>query len=222
MLYELFRVLSRVLGALLWRLEVRGAGNVPRRGGAILASNHQSFLDVFILGAASPRRIRFLARRTLWDSRILGAWMTGVGAIPIDRERPGKDALRAVLETAKAGAVLGLFPEGTRTRDGTVGELRGGIGFLARKAGVPVVPVLIEGAFLAWPRGSLLPGPGRVRVHLGRPVQYDETWEDREAAADIRRRLLALREEAGQPHRSPDEDGRSALPGWGGRRMTGQ
>lgn len=215
MLYELFRVLSRVLGALLWRLEVRGAGNVPRKGGAILASNHQSFLDVFLLGAASPRQVRYLARRTLWDSRVLGAWMTAVGAIPIDRERPGKDALRGVLDTARGGAVLGLFPEGTRTRDGCVGELRGGIGFLARKAGVPVVPVLIEGAWRAWPRGQWLPGPGRVCVTVGRPVLYDESWEDREAAADIRRRLLALRDGTDEPRRSPD-GGRAACAPPGG------
>ena len=212
MLYELCRVLARVLGALLWRLEVRGLRNFPRRGGVILASNHQSFLDVLLLGAAAPRPVRYLARRTLWDSRVLGAWMSAVGAIPVTRERAGKDELRGVLDTARAGAVLGLFPEGTRSPDGSVGDLRGGIGFLARRAGVPVVPVLIEGAFEAWPRGRRLPGPGRVRISFGRPVQYAESWEDREAAADIRRRLLALRDDPDRPRPGPSGGGAACAP----------
>jgi len=211
-LYEICRVLCRVFGTLLWRLEVKGARNLPRKGGVLLASNHQSFLDVLLLGAASPRQVRYLARRTLWDSRLLGAWMTAVGAIPVNRERRGKEELRGVLETVRGGAVLGLFPEGTRTRDGSVGELRGGIGFLARRAGSPVVPVLIEGAFEAWPRGRRLPGPGRVRITFGRPVQYDESWEDREAAADIRRRLLALRAGPDEPRRAPDGSRAAGAP----------
>ncbi len=191
-------------GALVWKWRVSGAGNVPRRGGVILASNHQSYLDVFLLGGACPRPVRYMARRSLWDSRVLGFLFTDWRAIPVDRERPGKDDLRRIVETVKGGEVLALFPEGTRTRDGSIGEMRGGIGFLARRAGVPVVPVLIQGAFEAWPRGRRLPRPGRVRIAFGSPVRYGESWEDREAAADIRRRLLALRD-ARSTGDGPDE-----------------
>lgn len=209
MLYGITRGLSRIAGSLVWRWMVRGAGNVPRAGGVILASNHQSYLDVLLLGAACPRHVRYLARRTLWDQPLLGRLITDWKAIPVNRESPGKDELRGMVETVKAGEVLALFPEGTRTRDGSIGDLRGGVGFLARRAGVPVVPVLIQGAFEAWPREWKLPGRGRIRIAFGRAVKYPDSWEDREVAADIRRRLLALRDGPDEPRPGPPR-GRAA------------
>ena len=215
MLYGITRGLSRVAGSLVWRWKVRGAAHVPRAGGVILACNHQSFLDVLLVGGACPRHVRYLARRTLWDQALLGAIITDWRAIPVNRESPGKDELRGIVETVKGGEVLALFPEGTRTRDGSIGDLRGGVGFLARRAGVPVVPVLIQGAFEAWPRERKLPGRGRVRIEFGRPVLYPDDWEDREVAADIRRRLLALRDGPDEPRPAPAE-GRAACAPLGG------
>lgn len=212
MLYHASRALARAAGAWIWRWHVRGIGNVPRTGGVILACNHQSYLDVVLVGAACPRPVRYMARRTLWDDRRLGWLLSDWGALPVDRERPGKDELRAVIDVVRGGEVLALFPEGTRTRDGSVGELRGGIGFLARRAGVPVVPVRIRGAFEAWPRERRFPGPGRVRIAFGRPVAYDATWEDREVAADLRRRLLVLPDGPDEPRPWPDGDGAACAP----------
>ena len=199
MLYRAARTLSRMGGVLLWRYDVRGRDRIPREGGVILASNHQSFLDVLLLGAACPRPVRYMARRTLWDHRLLGWLISDWKAIPVDRDRPGKDDLRRVIETARGGEVLALFPEGTRTRDGSIGEMRGGIGFLARRAGVPVVPVRIAGAFEAWPRGRRLPRPGKVRIEFGEPVRYAEDMEDRDVSADVRRRVLALLDGPDEP-----------------------
>jgi len=164
------------------------------------------------VGVALRRRTRFLARRTLWDSALLGAWMDRVGAMPVGRDRPGKDEMRAAVEALRAGEVLLVFPEGTRTRDGTVGPMRGGVSLLARRSGAPVVPVLIRGAFEAWPRERRLPGRGRVRIDFGAPVVYGEAWEDREVAADIRRRLLVLREGPAEPPPGPDGDGAACAP----------
>jgi 1-acyl-sn-glycerol-3-phosphate acyltransferase len=211
-LYPISRLLSRVAGAVVWRWRVEGAANVPGTGGVILAANHQSNLDVFLVGGACRRQVRYLARRSLWDDRRIGWLLTDWEAIPMDRERPGKDDFRRILDVVRSGQVLALFPEGTRTRDGSIGELRGGIGFLARRAGVPVVPVLIQGAFEAWPRGRRLPRRGRVRIAFGRPVRYDGSWEDREVAADVRRRLLVLRDGPGSPHPATDGDGAACAP----------
>jgi len=212
LLYDIARGFSRLAGALVWHWTVTGASRVPSRGGVILASNHQSFLDVLLIGGACPRPVRYMARRTLWDHPVLGWLITDWKAIPVNRDRPGKDELRGIIDTVRGGEVLALFPEGTRTRDGSVGELRGGIGFLARKAQVPVVPVLILGAFRAWPRERKFPGPGRVRVAFGRPVVYDETWEDRDVAADIRRRILALRDGPDEPRPGPHRDEAACAP----------
>ena len=194
---------------------MRGASLVPRTGGVILASNHQSFLDVLILGGACPRPVRYMARRSLWENPVLGWLITDWKAIPVSRDRPGKDELRSILETVRGGEVLALFPEGTRTVDGSIGELRGGIGFLARKAGVPVVPVLIRGAFEAWPRGRRLPRRGRVRIAFGRAVQYSDAWEDREVAAGLPPPRQAHRDAGGYPAGAgPPRAG--APPGGGG------
>lgn len=212
MLYHITRVLARVAGTLVWRCRVAGASHVPRTGGVILASNHQSYLDVLLLGAACPRRIRYVARSTLWAHPVLAWLITDWGAIPIDRDRPGKDTFRGLLEVAEAGEVLALFPEGGRTRSGEVGTMRGGVGFLARRAGVPVVPVAIRGAWEAWPAGRRAPRRGRVRVAFGRPVSYDESWEDRDVAADIRRRVLALLEGPDPPRPGPPGDEAACAP----------
>ena len=204
-----------MLGTLLWRLELRGAGNIPPGGGVILAANHQSFLDVVLLASFTKRPVRYMARSTLWESRILGWIISDLRAVPFNREKPGKEEMRGLLEIVRGGEVLALFPEGTRTTDGSIGEFRGGIGFFARKGGAPVVPVLIRGSFEAWPRGRSLPRPGRIRIDFGRPVMYDESWEDRELAADIRRRLLVLREGPDAPRPEP-EQGRAACAPLGG------
>ncbi len=193
---------------------MRGASLVPRTGGVILASNHQSFLDVLILGGACPRPVRYMARRSLWENPVLGWLITDWKAIPVSRDRPGKDELRSILETVRGGEVLALFPEGTRTVDGSIGELRGGIGFLARKAGVPVVPVLIRGAFEAWPRGRRLPRRGRVRIAFGRAVQYSDAWEDREVGGGRPPPRPAPRAAGGAP------GGAGGVSLWGGGGFT--
>jgi 1-acyl-sn-glycerol-3-phosphate acyltransferase len=193
-IYDLSRALVRVTGSLAWRVRVTGAHHIPRQGGVLVASNHQSFLDVFLVGTAMRRRTHFMARATLWDNALLGAWMTAVGALPVSLGRPRKDELQRVIERLRAGKIVTLFPEGTRTTDGSIGSMRGGLGMLARRSAVPVVPVLVQGAFEAWPRERRLPRRGRVTIRFGRPVAYPDDWDDDEVAADLRRRLIALQE----------------------------
>lgn len=217
--YELSKAVLRVVGTLAWRVRVHGERNIPRRGGVLLASNHQSFLDVLLLGSFQRRRTRFLARTTLWDNGALGAWMTAVGALPVSRGRPRKDELQTVIGHLREGEVVTLFPEGTRTADGSVGEMRGGLAMLARRARVPVVPVLVQGAWEAWPRERKLPRRGRVTLRFGRPVLYPKDWEDDEVAADIRRRLLDLRTDPDLPPPGPRTDG-ATVDSRGGDRVA--
>ncbi len=212
MLYELGRALSRVAATLAWRLRVRGRRHLPARGGAILASNHQSFLDVLVIATGSPRPVGFMARSTLFRPGWCGVLLRDLGVVPVGRDRPGPSEMRTVLERLAGGGLMVVFPEGSRTTDGSLGEMRGGVAFLARRAGVPVVPVLVQGAFEAWPRGRRFPGTGRIRVAFGRPVRYPESWEDREVAADLRRRLLVLRDGPVMPQPAPDRGGAARAP----------
>ncbi len=182
--------------AFLWlkccyRLEVVGAENVPRQGGALIASNHASFLDPMAIGCALQRAVTFLTRGTLAQSRLFRLLTLPFHLLLIDRERSDVGALRLMADALRAGALLVVFPEGTRSADGRIGPLKGGVVFAARQAGVPVVPAFVEGSFHIWPRQRRLPRPvGKLRVWFGRPFSME-----RGARADQTERLRSALEE---------------------------
>ncbi len=176
--YLLFRISRRLLWImfkLFHRWEVHGQENIPATGGCLLAANHVSFLDPPALGcAAIPRVVRFMARDTLFKQGI-GRWfMTGVAAIAISRDRGDVGALKKCIQVLRQGDCVGIFPEGTRSRDGQTGQAKAGIGFLIVAAGVPVVPAYIDGTYEALPRGASWPKPRRVRVFVGPPIMPEE------------------------------------------------
>ena len=164
------RFLCRAVCAIMFRPRVFGRENVPREGGVLLASNHQSFLDPVLVGIRLPRHTHFMARETLFRSWLAGWVLPRVNAFPIRRGEADKSAIREAIRRVSAGAALVVFPEGTRTRDGSLGRIRPGIFVIAERAGVPIVPVVIDGAFRAWPRHAKLPRPHRVQVVYGEPI----------------------------------------------------
>lgn len=153
-----------------FRVRVEGQHHVPRTGGVILASNHQSFADPLLLGGSIWRRIHFLARDTLFSHRVFGAALRQVGAVPVKRGKADRESLHTVVQLARAGDVVCVFPEGTRTLDGSLSPLKKGILLMARMAGVPVVPVGISGMHALWPKDRKFPRSGRVRVAYGAPI----------------------------------------------------
>jgi 1-acyl-sn-glycerol-3-phosphate acyltransferase len=148
---------------------VSGRKNLPPRGGALLVSNHLSHLDVFILGIPLHRPLNYVARSTLFFPP-LGAMIRSVGAFPIQREGMGAQGLKETLRRIRKGGIVVLFPEGTRSRDGQLAELKAGISVLAQRARVPIVPAAIAGTFEAWPRSRPFPFPHPVRIHYGSPI----------------------------------------------------
>jgi 1-acyl-sn-glycerol-3-phosphate acyltransferase len=184
--------LSRAIVLAFFDYRAEGAGNVPRRGGAILASTHQSHLDPILLTAALTRRVGYVARSTLFRNRLFGWLIRTLGSISFDREGGGTAELRAIVSALRSGRALIFFPEGTRSPDGEIGPLRPGIALLARRSGVPVVPVAVEGTHRCWPKGRRLFRPGRVRIVYGEPVTYSENMTKEEVLADLDSRLHAL------------------------------
>ena len=160
----------------IWlRLESHGSKNIPAEGGVLLASNHVSYLDPPVVACGFRHRVvRFMARDTLFKGRIGGWFMRGVLCVPIDRTRGDVGALRKGIQLLKSGEVMAVFPEGTRSPDGEMKEAKGGMGFLIAKAGVPVVPVYVDGTYRAMPKGSNRIKPGKVRVYYGSPIQPSE------------------------------------------------
>jgi 1-acyl-sn-glycerol-3-phosphate acyltransferase len=156
----------------------RGGRHLPADGPALLVANHQSFIDPLLVAMAAGRPLTFLARSDLFDHSPFAKLIDRYGAVPIDRGF-GKAGIERVLELLAAGRRVLLFPEGSRTDDGRLLPLKPGVSLLVRRAGVPVVPVGIAGAFEAWPRDRLLPRTAplampdtgcSVAVHVGRAI----------------------------------------------------
>ena len=160
---------------LKYRLKVEGGKNIPHTGGAVIVANHCSYLDPPVMCAISANRIvRFMARDTLFSSRLAKWYFKSVQVIAIDRTRGDLGALKKAIALLKGGQVIGLFPEGTRSPDGQMREAKGGIGFLIAKGNVPVVPLHISGTFQAFPKGSSHLKPSRIVARIGNPIMPEE------------------------------------------------
>ena len=174
------------------RLDITGAENIPRTGSFVLVANHSSHLDAPVLLAALPlRKIHYAFPAAASDYFFtnvpkLAFSAVVINAMPFDRRESPKvslDLCRRLLETP--GHILILFPEGTRTSDGTLGKFKPGIGFLAAGTNFPVVPCYLSGAFAAWPRGKWFPRPRKLRLCIGRPVQFLDKKPVKEDALSI-------------------------------------
>jgi 1-acyl-sn-glycerol-3-phosphate acyltransferase len=162
-----------------YRTRFIGAHNVPP-GGAILAGNHVSYLDPVLLWCGAPRPVHFMGKIELWESRLVGGILNLLLAFPVHRGAPDRAALSTATELLRSGALVGMFPEGTRHRaDGPdeLGEANSGAAFIAMRAGIPVIPVGIHGTADVLPPGARLPRFPRVTFVYGEPVHPEEFKE---------------------------------------------
>ena len=155
---------------LFWKFRVFGLENIPKSGGVLLASNHQSFLDPVLVAMVLSREMHFMARRTLFQNPVLRAIIVSYNAFAIERDTADVKGVKIAIARLEAGNILLVFPEGTRTGDGSVGRMKPGIGVLAERAAVPIVPVHIEGAHRVLPKGALVPRFGRISLVFGKPM----------------------------------------------------
>ena len=168
--YRIIRAFLVVYLKLWHRLRIEGREHLPREGGVLIASNHQSFLDIPLVAVAAPRHVAFVARSTLASSRLVNFLMRQSGSVFVRQNTADRAALEDMIAHLEHGDCVAVFPEGTRTRDGSLGTFRPGAAVAARRAGVPVVPLAIFGAFEAMPRARLIPRPRRITVRIGPPV----------------------------------------------------
>jgi 1-acyl-sn-glycerol-3-phosphate acyltransferase len=193
--YRMGRALLHTYLGLLHRLRVEGREHLPRAGGVLIVANHQSFLDIPVLASGAPRHVAFVARASLAHSRFLAFIMRESGCVLIHPNTPDRAALEGMIAHLEGGDCVAVFPEGTRTPDGALGAFRGGAAVAARRAGVPIVPAAITGAFEAWPRHRRLPRPGAVHVRFGAPLTA-EGREPMERAREAIREMMGERSAA--------------------------
>jgi 1-acyl-sn-glycerol-3-phosphate acyltransferase len=170
--YRIGYHLSRIIGRLFFRLRILHRERMIQSGPAILAMNHQSYLDPPLAGTASNRAIYFLARRTLLEVPLLGWLLPKLNVIPVDQEGVDRSAMKALIRFLKSGNAALVFPEGSRTIDGKLQPAEPGLGLLIAKTLAPVVPMRIFGAHEALPRGG-----GRLRfvpitIVIGEPIVF--------------------------------------------------
>lgn len=154
--------------------------NVPTSGACLLVANHQSFYDPPLIGSRIRQRpLTFLARASLFDSKLLGGLISRLNALPIRDNEGDIKAIRDIIERLKKGEAVLIFPEGSRTFDGAMVPFRQGAALIIRKAKCPVIPVAVEGVFDAWPRKKKGPGFGkRMMVMYGEPIAHEELGKD--------------------------------------------
>jgi 1-acyl-sn-glycerol-3-phosphate acyltransferase len=176
----LYGVLHRIVPPLLraiWRPRIIGLEHVPRTGPLILASNHRSFIDSVVIPAVTPRPVNFLAKSDYFEGRgvkgrLVKAWFVTFGALPVNRDdsRAALASLDTALSVLAEGGAFGIYPEGTRSRDGRLYRGRTGVGQLALTSGAPIVPIGLIGTERLQPVGSNRPRLVRVTVTFGEPI----------------------------------------------------
>jgi 1-acyl-sn-glycerol-3-phosphate acyltransferase len=200
-LYRILKPLAVALMRLYFRLEVDGREHVPRAGPVLLVSNHLSVLDPPLIGGASPRELFFLAKEELFRVPVFGGFIRALNARPVKRDGPDSRALKTALRLLEEGRALLVFPEGTRSVEGRLGEGKPGAGMLAVMSEAPVLPVHISGTGRALPPGSAAPRPAKVRVRFGPPLHFKAEADDqrkeryREATREMMRAIAQLQEQ---------------------------
>ena len=173
LLWKFGRLLCRLYTTLTFDLKVYGLHHVPLTGGALVVSNHQSYLDPVLLGAQLQRPMSYMARATLFRNRLFNWLITNLNAFPVRRGEGDIGAVKETIRRLHEGHVLAMFPEGTRSITGEIKSLEAGIALLIRRADVPVIPAVIEGSFQAWPKGAKLPRRHPIRVVFGPALKLD-------------------------------------------------
>ena len=220
-MYAVLHAVVPPVAKTVWRPRVVGLENVPRTGPVILASNHLSFADSLVIPIVAPRKVVFLAKSDYFagggvKGTLQKAWFEGMGMLPVDRDdtKAALASLDTALEVLGRGEAFGIYPEGTRSRDGRLYRGRTGVAHLALTAGAPVVPVGLTGTERLQPVGARLPRIVPVTVRFGRRIEVAGRYDGvppgrarREVTDEIMSAIQALsgQEQAGTYNdRAPD------------------
>jgi 1-acyl-sn-glycerol-3-phosphate acyltransferase len=180
-LYLIVRALFQPFFHIYFRMIRIGREHIPADGPVIIAANHRSFLDPFVIGTMARRPMFYMAKKELFDKRWQGWVLNALGAYPVDRGAHDEDSIRTTKAILDRGDIVLIFPEGTRTRPGGLGRPKRGVGRLALETGAPVVPVAVIGTEDV--RRGWRIRPRRVRIRAGRPLHFPQVDQPSQALA---------------------------------------
>lgn len=176
--YKFCRGICKFLYKILFRFQVEGIEKVPEQGKLIVCANHINLLDPITLAIAIPRPIHFMAKKELFDNKLLKALLEKLGAFPVDREGADLSAIRNSMNILKKDEILGIFPEGTRVKEFNIENAKPGIGLIAVKAQAPILPIYIESEYKPF---------RKVIVKIGEPLKVDRFYKQKLKTEDYKK-----------------------------------
>ncbi|MCX7749796.1 MAG: 1-acyl-sn-glycerol-3-phosphate acyltransferase [Clostridia bacterium] len=178
MLKGFVKLLLNIYFSIFYRVKLVNKGNIPPKGGAILCANHVGQMDMFFIGYKIKRMIHYMAKEELFRNPLQSAFIRWAGAFPVRRGTGDVEAIKTALKIIKQGHILGIFPEGTRRKDGQSGTVKPGVAMFAVKTGVPIIPVAIEGNYKLFGKVKVVFGkPYYLEVEKGKKYSNDELIE---------------------------------------------
>lgn len=198
MLYGFLRFVFRLIFYILFRARVYGRENIPAEGAVILAANHASNIDPPLMASLIDRPVSYMAKIELFENPIFGAAIRRCHAFPVKRGESDRGAIKAAVTVLKEERVLGLFPEGTRSKTGELQKAEAGVALIAAMTGAPIVPVAILNTHRIFANGGLLP---QLRIMYGQPISFQGDRKSKEAldafSAEIMAHIARMKEELG-------------------------
>lgn len=167
LLYNTFKVISNIVFRLIYRIEIIGKDRILKEGKFILCSNHINLFDPVIISMVVPRQVCWMAKKELFESKILAYLINKLGTFPVDREESDLSAIRNALKILKNEGVLGIFPEGTRVKEFDPSNAKAGVALISIKAKSPVLPVYIEGNYKIF---------SKIRIYFGEPIDFSSNY----------------------------------------------
>ncbi|MGO4888140.1 lysophospholipid acyltransferase family protein [Anaerobacillus sp. MEB173] len=192
-LYEIGRTIFRGYFNVMSRVEIIGADNVPADGGVILCCNHINNLDPTLLGTFCKRKVLFMAKAELFSIPVLKTVLTKIGTFPVKRGMSDKQALRHAIKVLKEGHVLGIYPEGTRSKTGELGKGLAGVGFFALKTDAAVVPCAIVGDYKPFKK---------LKMIYGKPLDFSAYREQKISAEEATEYIMSEIKKLIEQHKS--------------------
>lgn len=191
-MYNQLRNFLEFIFKTVFRWNVLGQQNIPQQGGVVVAANHISLWDPPVLGTAVVRPFHFMAKEELFRNPLLRWLIVKLNAFPVKRGMADRNAIRSAIEILQSGGVLGVFPEGTRSKDGKLGKAEPGVAMIAMKAGVPIVPAAVIGTNRFGAAEGMLP---QFTIRFGKPIIPPQGKADKETLEQLTQQMMHAIEE---------------------------